>query len=54
MIVIADESKIVETLGAFPLPIEVNPFGLVSTRIAIEKAACPARSFRRTQPAPVG
>lgn len=28
-----------ETLGAFALPIEVNPFGLVSTRIAIEKVA---------------
>ncbi|MDE1993116.1 MAG: ribose-5-phosphate isomerase RpiA [Rhizobiaceae bacterium] len=39
MIVIADESKVVETLGAFPLPIEVNPFGLVSTRILIERAA---------------
>lgn len=39
MIVIADESKVVETLGAFPLPIEVNPFGLVSTRIQIEKVA---------------
>jgi len=39
MIVIADESKVVETLGAFKLPIEVNPFGLASTRIAIEKAA---------------
>ncbi|MDL2405632.1 ribose-5-phosphate isomerase RpiA [Rhizobium calliandrae] len=39
MIVIADESKVVETLGAFALPIEVNPFGLVSTRILIEKAA---------------
>ena len=39
MIVIADESKLVQTLGAFPLPIEVNPFGLVSTRIMIEKAA---------------
>jgi ribose 5-phosphate isomerase A len=39
MIVIADETKLVETLGAFPLPIEVNPFGLVSTRIMIEKAA---------------
>ncbi|WP_018902352.1 ribose-5-phosphate isomerase RpiA [Rhizobium sp. 2MFCol3.1] len=39
MIVIADESKLVETLGAFPLPIEVNMFGLVSTRIAIEKTA---------------
>ena len=39
MIVIADESKVVETLGAFKLPIEVNPFGLVATRIAIEKVA---------------
>ena len=39
MIVIADESKVVDMLGAFKLPIEVNPFGLVSTRIAIEKAA---------------
>lgn len=39
MIVIADESKLVETLGQFPLPIEVNPFGLVSTRITIEKVA---------------
>ncbi|MDM9644181.1 MULTISPECIES: ribose-5-phosphate isomerase RpiA [unclassified Rhizobium] len=39
MIVIADESKLVDTLGAFPLPIEVNMFGLVSTRIAIEKTA---------------
>ncbi|WP_150525722.1 ribose-5-phosphate isomerase RpiA [Roseibium sediminis] len=36
MIVIADESKTVETLGAFPLPIEVNPFGLGATRIAVE------------------
>jgi ribose 5-phosphate isomerase A len=39
MIVIADETKLVTTLGAFPLPIEINPFGQVSTRIAIEKAA---------------
>lgn len=39
MIVIADESKVVQTLGAFPLSIEVNPFGLVSTRIQIEKMA---------------
>jgi ribose 5-phosphate isomerase A len=39
MIVIADESKVVETLGAFKLPIEVNPFGLAATRIAIEKTA---------------
>ncbi|TCV65406.1 ribose-5-phosphate isomerase [Neorhizobium sp. R1-B] len=39
MIVIADESKLVEALGAFPLPIEVNPFGEAATRIAIEKVA---------------
>lgn len=39
MIVIADSSKIVKTLGAFPLPIEVVPFGLASTKIAIESLA---------------
>lgn len=39
MIVIADESKFVDTLGRFPLPIEVNAFGLAATRVAIEKAA---------------
>ncbi len=39
MIVIADESKLVETLGAFALPIEVNPFGLMATHVAIEKLA---------------
>ncbi len=32
MIVIADESKIVDTLGKFPLPVEVVPFGLEATR----------------------
>ncbi|MBX3570951.1 MAG: ribose-5-phosphate isomerase RpiA [Mesorhizobium sp.] len=39
VIVIADESKIVETLGRFPLPIEVNRFGLKATEIAVRKAA---------------
>lgn len=39
MIVIADETKVVDCLGAFPLPIEINPFGMVSTRMAIEKLA---------------
>lgn len=39
MIVIADESKLVDTLGRFPLPIEVNAFGLKATEIAIAKAA---------------
>ncbi|MDO9418952.1 ribose-5-phosphate isomerase RpiA [Pararhizobium sp.] len=39
MIVIADETKVVDVLGAFKLPIEVNAFGLAATRIAVEKAA---------------
>ncbi|KQS98131.1 MULTISPECIES: ribose-5-phosphate isomerase RpiA [unclassified Rhizobium] len=39
MIVIADETKVVDILGAFKLPIEVNSFGLGATRIAIEKLA---------------
>ncbi|TCQ09841.1 ribose-5-phosphate isomerase [Rhizobium sp. PP-F2F-G36] len=39
MIVIADESKVVDTLGAFKLPIEINPFGQKATLIAIEKTA---------------
>ncbi|MBB1093193.1 ribose 5-phosphate isomerase A, partial [Rhodopseudomonas palustris] len=38
MIVIADESKWVDCLGKFPLPVEVIPFGLAATRRAIEKA----------------
>jgi len=35
MIVIADASKVVETLGRYPLPIEVNRFGLGATRNAL-------------------
>src|SRR5688572_20519404 len=38
MVVIADESKMVAALGAFPLPIEVLPFGLEATKRAIEVA----------------
>jgi ribose 5-phosphate isomerase A len=38
MVVIADESKMVAALGAFPLPIEVLPFGLEATKRAIEAA----------------
>ncbi len=38
MIVIADGSKEVTTLGRFPLPIEVVPFGLKATTNAIAKA----------------
>ncbi|OLY45487.1 ribose-5-phosphate isomerase [Bartonella apis] len=39
MLVIADSSKLVKTLGAFPLPIEINPFGLEATKEAIIKVA---------------
>ncbi len=39
MLVIADDSKLVEHLGAFPLPIEVNPFGLRATRQMIDTCA---------------
>lgn len=42
MIVIADESKWVDALGRFPLPVEVVPFGLEATRRAVEKAAAAA------------
>jgi ribose 5-phosphate isomerase A len=35
MIVIADDSKWVEALGRFPLPVEVVPFGLAATRKAM-------------------
>ena len=38
MVVIVDAGKRVETLGAFPLPIEVVPFGLAATRRVIEAA----------------
>lgn len=44
MVVIADAAKRVGTLGAFPLPIEVNVFGLAATRLgvaaAIRRAGC--------------
>lgn len=39
MLVIADESKLVDMIGRYPLPIEVDKFGLGATRRAIEKIA---------------
>ena len=39
MIVIADASKKVDLLGAFPLPLEVVPFGLTATRNMITALA---------------
>jgi ribose 5-phosphate isomerase A len=38
MIVIADDSKWVETLGRFPLAVEVIPFALAATKRAIARA----------------
>src|SRR5947209_775114 len=38
MVVIADDSKWVETLGRFPLPVEVIPFGLAATQRGIARA----------------
>jgi ribose 5-phosphate isomerase A len=38
MAVIADSHKLVARLGAFPLPVEVVPFGLAATRRHIERA----------------
>jgi ribose 5-phosphate isomerase A len=39
MVVIADETKLVDRLGKFPLPIEVVAFGQRATALAIERAA---------------
>ena len=38
MAVIADSSKKVARLGAFPLPVEAVPFGFGSTRLRLERA----------------
>ena len=52
MIVIADESKWVEALGRFPLPVEVIPFGLAATRRAMaesfQECSVPGRMVLRT------
>ncbi|MBN9887701.1 ribose-5-phosphate isomerase RpiA [Salipiger abyssi] len=38
MVVIADAAKEVETLGAFPLPVEVIPFGWTASQALLEEA----------------
>lgn len=38
MVVIADDGKLVQRLGRYPLPIEVVPFGLEATRRAVAAA----------------
>ena len=42
MIVIADETKKVEQLGRFPLPVEVTPFGYTITAKKVFDALCKA------------
>ena len=37
MVVIADRSKYVDRLGAYPLPVEVVPFGWQTTKALIEE-----------------
>jgi len=39
LIIIADKTKLVDKLGQFPLPIEINPFGKRATIMALEKLA---------------
>jgi ribose 5-phosphate isomerase A len=40
LIIVVDESKMVENLGAFPLPVEVTPFSWQYTQRMIEKFSC--------------
>ncbi|MBA2124866.1 ribose 5-phosphate isomerase A [Hyphomicrobium methylovorum] len=54
VIIIADSTKLVDVLGRFPLPIEVVPFGLGSSRSLIERLAadsgCEGEIKLRTAP----
>lgn len=56
MLVIADSSKLVEALGRFPLPIEVNRFGLGATQRAVDEviAAHGAQGGLRLRTTPTG
>ncbi|WP_377889805.1 ribose-5-phosphate isomerase RpiA [Alkalihalobacillus sp. R86527] len=42
MVVVADSNKLVRQLGAFPLPVEVVPFGYQTTMTALSKLGCQA------------
>ncbi len=39
MIIVVDAGKIVDALGAYPLPVEVVPFGATPVRLAVERLA---------------
>lgn len=47
MIVVADESKAVQTLGQFPLPVEIVPFAWEWTVAALDKLGCTAELRRK-------
>jgi ribose 5-phosphate isomerase A len=51
-VVIADESKLVARLGAFPLPVAVFPFGWETTRARIEMALGVSPRLREKDGAP--
>ncbi|MFC0274551.1 ribose-5-phosphate isomerase RpiA [Metabacillus herbersteinensis] len=40
LIIVVDESKLVQRLGAFPLPVEIVPFGWENTAAKIAKLQC--------------
>lgn len=40
LIIVVDESKLVQQLGAFPLPVEIVPFGWENTAAKIAKLQC--------------
>jgi ribose 5-phosphate isomerase A len=48
MIVIADDTKWVDVLGRFPLPVEVIPFGLAATRRAMAQAFAESGAFAQS------
>lgn len=50
-LIIVDESKLKQRLGAFPLPVEVVPFGWQMTRERLRDLGCDAR-FRSSDGAP--
>lgn len=47
MVVIADDAKLVETLGRFPLPVEVTQFGLGLTKRKVEAALAAGKTKGR-------
>jgi ribose 5-phosphate isomerase A len=52
VVIIADESKSVEELGQFPLPVEVVPFGWQVTMEAVKKH-CPQVHLRKKEQHPL-